>query len=85
MLSSARGAGRFRIRWPGLVVFAAVITLSALLSTLLGPQSYAQSPPEWGGTVEVDAASEPLTLGPGERVTYRIRLSEQPLSDHNGG
>ena len=85
MLSSACGAGRFRIRWPGLVVFAAVITLSAILSTLLGPQSHAQSPPEWGGTVEVDAASEPLTLGPGETVTYRIRLSEKPLENHNGG
>ena len=85
MLSPTRVVGRFCLRWPGLVVFAVVITLSAILSTLLGPQSHAQSPPEWGGTVEVDAASEPLTLGPGETVTYRIRLSEKPLENHNGG
>ena len=39
----------------------------------------------WDGTVEVDVSSEPLTLGPGERVSYRMRLSQQPLSDHNDG
>ena len=85
MLLSARKLRRLCFRWPGLVVFAVVIRLSAILSTLLGPELYAQSPPEWGGTVEVDTASEPLTLRPEERVTYRIRLSEPPLSDHNGG
>ena len=84
MLLSARKLRRLCFRWPGLVVFAVVIRPSAILSTLLGPELYAQSLPEWGGTVEVDIASEPLTLRPEERVTYRIRLSEQPLSDHNG-
>ena len=86
MLGAAPWLGRFCLRWPGLVVFAVVIGLSALLSTLVGPQSHAQSP-AWGGTVEVSNVSDAefghssitLNLKPGETKTYYLRLTAQPV------
>ena len=82
MLGAAPWLGRFCLRWPGLVVFAVVIALSALLSTLVGPQSQAQSP-AWGGTVEVSPST--LTIKPGETKTYRLRLTEQPVMMERDG
>ncbi len=84
MLSSARGVGRFCLRWPGLVVFAVVIAFSALLSTLVGPQSHAQSQDTnatdiWvddGGNVE--ASTSTLTINEGETKSYSVRLTKQP-------
>ena len=84
MLSSARGMGRFCLRWPGLVVFAVVIAFSALLSTLVGPQSLAQSQgtnltDDWvdgGGNVEASTAM--LMINEGETKSYSVRLTKQP-------
>ena len=80
MLGAAPWLGRFCLRWPGLVVFAVVIALSALLSTLVGPSHHAQSqePYDWGGTVEVSTST--LTIKPGETKTYSLRLTEQPVN-----
>ena len=86
MLGAAPWLGRFCLRWPGLVVFAVVIALSALLSTLVGPQPQAQSP-AWGGTVEVSNVSDAefghssitLNLKPGETKRYYLRLTAQPV------
>ena len=86
MLGAAPWLGRFCLRWPGLVVFAVVIALSALLSTLVGPQPHAQSP-AWGGTVQVtdDSSKDEgyssitLNLKPGEKKTYYLRLTAQPV------
>ena len=85
MLAAAPWLGRFCLRWPGLVVFAVVIALSALLSTLVGPQPHAQSqePYNWGGTVEVSPST--LTIEPGKPTTYRLRLTKQPVNlDRDG-
>ena len=81
MLSSARGVGRFCLRWPGLVVFAVVIGLSALLSTLVGPQLHAQqATPGWeDGDVEVDKSS--LDIAPGKQSSYKFRLTKRPTAD----
>ena len=80
MLGAAPWLGRFCLRWPGLVVFAVVIALSALLSTLVGPQHHAQSqePYVWGGTVEVSPST--LTIEPGKSTTYRLRLTKRPVN-----
>ena len=80
MLGAAPWLGRFCLRWPGLVVFAVVIALSALLSTLVGPSHHAQSqePYDWGGTVEVSTST--LTIEPGKPMTYRLRLTKQPVN-----
>ena len=85
MLGAAPWLGRFCLRWPGLVVFAVVIALSALLSTLVGPSHHAQSqePYDWGGTVEVSTST--LTIEPGKPTTYRLRLTKQPVNlDRDG-
>ena len=85
VLAAAPWLGRFCLRWPGLVVFAVVIALSALLSTLVGPQPHAQSqePYNWGGTVEVSPST--LTIEPGKPTTYRLRLTKQPVNlDRDG-
>ena len=89
MLSSTHVVGRFCLRWPGLVVFAVVIGLSALLFTLIGPQLHAQPSEEekaatdaWvaaGGTVEVEPTT--LTIREGESKSYRLKLTRQPLED----
>ena len=80
MLGAAPWLGRFCLRWPGLVVFAVVIALSALLSTLVGPSHHAQSqePYDWGGTVEVSTST--LTIEPGKPMTYRLRLTKPPVN-----
>ena len=80
MLAAAPWLGRFCLRWPGLVVFAVVIALSALLSTLVGPSHHAQSqePYDWGGTVEVSTST--LTIKPGKPMTYRLRLTKPPVN-----
>ena len=85
VLAAAPWLGRFCLRWPGLVVFAVVIALSALLSTLVGPQPHAQSQDEptntdeWvdqGGNVEANVAT--LTINEGETRSYSVRLTKQP-------
>ena len=43
MLSSARGLGRFCLRWPGLVVF--VVTLLALVFAIATASMYALADP----------------------------------------
>ena len=79
VVGAALGLGRFCLHWSGFVVFAAVIALSALLSTLVGPEPHAQSqePYDWGGAVEVSPST--LTIMPGETKTYSLRLSKQPV------
>ena len=88
MLSSARGLRRFCLRWPGLVVFAVVIGLSALLSTFLGPQPLAEEHYTWPGSVvvseesgedEMGSPSITLNLQPGETKTYYLRLTARPV------
>ena len=82
VLSAAPWLGRFCLRWPGLVVFAVVIALSALLSTLVGPQNPNEPTDQWvddGGTVQVDQTT--LTIREGESKSYRLRLKRQPLED----
>ena len=79
LVGVALGLGRFCLRWSSFVVFAAVIALLALLSTLVGPEPHAQSqePYDWGGAVEVSPST--LTIMPGETKTYSLRLSKQPV------
>ena len=75
------------LRWTGLVVFAVVIALSALLSTLVGPQPHAQNQDKnatdiWvdeGGNVE--ASTSTLTIREGETKSYSVRLTKQPHSE----
>ena len=61
------------------------LSFMLVASGFYGATSLAQSPPEWGGTVEVDGSVSALTLRAGESVSYRIRLTEQPLADQNDG
>ena len=81
MLSSARGLRRFCLRWPGLVVFAVVIGLSALLSTLVGPDPHAQEiTPGWeDGDIEVNTGG--LQIEKGKNLRYQLRLTKQPTGD----
>ena len=87
--------GRFCLRWPGLVVFAVVVAVSALLATFLGPQPLAQEQNDytWPGTVEVSEVSNAETgsstisvdLKPGETKTYYLRLTAQTVQlDRDG-
>ena len=85
VLAAAPWLGRFCLRWPGLVVFAVVIALSALLSTLVGPQPHAQSQDEPTNTDEwvdqggnVEASVSRLTINEGETKSYSVRLTKQP-------
>ena len=69
-------------RYPGLVVFA--LALSTLLYALVAPHPQAQEP-TWSGTVKVTEGSSGmeqdrimLAIGPGESVTYSVKLDRKP-------
>ena len=82
MLGAAPWLGRFCLRWPGLVVFAVVIALSALLSGIAATQNPNEPTDQWvddGGTVKVEQTT--LTIREGESQSYRLRLNRQPLED----
>ena len=61
------------------MAFASVMLVA--LCSIGTQQAHAQNDPEnaWTGTVEVSPAT--LTLRPGQTLSYRIRLTEQPTAD----
>ena len=63
------------------------LSFMLVASGFYGATSLAQAPPVWGGTVEVEVEGSvsALTLRAGESVSYRIRLTEEPLADQNDG
>ena len=64
-------------------LLAFAIVLPALLGALTAPQAYADiddvtgTEKHWDGTVEVSTTT--LTIREGERATYSVRLSEDPI------
>ena len=83
VLGAAPWLGRFCLRWPGLVVFAVVIGLSALLSTLVGPKHHAQSqelhPTDvWAQDGTILVSTTELTIKKGKRGSYGVTLSKAP-------
>ena len=62
-----------------MVAFASVMLVA--FCSIGTHQAHAQNDPEnaWTGTVEVSPAT--LTLRPGQTLSYRIRLTEQPTAD----
>ena len=68
---------RFKVMAIALALLVCVVEGPPVRAHETGDGQTGEDHVHWGGTVEVDRNTT-VTIGPGERVTYRLRLTEQP-------